>query len=191
MTVLVVGASGANGAWVAQAIEAAGLRAALGRASRPQWVLVATAQQRREALGQYGLPAYRVVQVPGLDGDAVLAGSDREAVVLGVRRMREIGPHRPAVPGWGLRLTTALMPWIGSWLERTLGTEVVDADAARTKKARLVAVRAEARAQASGPEGSVSEEKARLKAQAKADRKAVRRAQKPSVIDPPVRPSTS
>jgi len=120
MTLVVIGASAANAARVIEAASARGLRAVIGTGARPSWVMVATASQRRDALARFGLPAFRVVEWPALDGETEIAP---DVLARGVARMAEIGPYRPVASPAGVALTRWLMPWIMRTLDRAIGPE--------------------------------------------------------------------
>jgi len=118
MTLVVIGASAPNAARVSEAASTRGLRAVIGTGARPSWVIVATASQRRDALARYGLPAFRVVEWPGLDSETQIA---LDVLTRGVARMAELGPYRPVASPAGVALTRWAMPLIMRTLDRAIG----------------------------------------------------------------------
>lgn len=87
---------------------------------RPDWVLVATADQRRLALQRFRLPTYRVVEVPELASMEALRDRrvDLEAALT---RMVEIGTDRP-VSRLGVGLARLLVQAWKSGVERRATT---------------------------------------------------------------------
>jgi hypothetical protein len=183
MTLLVIGATEANARQVAAAAASRGLRVATAWSSaRPAWVLAASAAARQEALARYKLPAFRVIEYPGLAGAV-----DPAVLTAGLARIAEIGEDVPALSPRAVALTRWLLPWVTSVLERFLGAEVPDSDDMLSRKAERTAEKAsrrEAILQAQPPKVR-SPEEMQERAARKAARKAARRAQTPSVIDPP------
>ena len=67
MTLLVIGATEDNARQIASVASSRGVQVVTGTTSRrPAWVLTASASQRRDALGRYALPAFRVIEYPDL-----------------------------------------------------------------------------------------------------------------------------
>lgn len=117
-TLVLIGASAPNVARVTAAASSRGLRVEVGAASRPSWVIVATARQRRDALAAFGLPAFRVIEWPGLDGAAEV---DPSVLTRGVARMAEIGAYQPVASPAGLAFIRWALPWIMRTLDRAIG----------------------------------------------------------------------
>lgn len=143
MTLVVIGASAPNAARVIEAASTRGLRVVLGTGARASWVIVATASQRRDALAKFGLPAFRVVEWPGLDSDTEIAS---DILTRGVARMAELGPHRPVASPAGVALIRWLMPWIMRTLDRAIGpaeTKELSPAEAAARDARMFAKAAE------------------------------------------------
>jgi hypothetical protein len=139
MTLVVIGASAPNVIRLAAAASSRGLRVATGAASRPSWVIVATAIQRRDALARFGLPAFRVIEWPGLEGEAAVAA---DVLARGIARMAELGPYRPVVSRAGVALIRRMMPWVMRTLNRAIGpddpVEDVSAAKAAARDARML-----------------------------------------------------
>jgi hypothetical protein len=189
MTVLVVGATDANVRQIAAAASARRLRVASGwSATRPAWVLAASAADRREALTRYGLPAFRVIQFPSLAGTI-----DPGVLAAGLARMAEIGDDVPVLSPHAVALTRRLLPWIATRLERLVGGDVPDQEGTVSKKAARTAEKASRKAAllAERAPSDDTEVEARRRAERKAARKVSRRSEKPSVIDQPRGPRTA
>jgi hypothetical protein len=187
VTLLVIGATEANAGLVAAAAAARGLRVATAWSSaRPAWVLVATGAARQEALARYKLPAFRVIEYPGLAGAV-----DPAVLSAGVARMAEIGEDVPAVSPRAVAVTQWLMPWISKRIERWLGPHVTDQEDVLSRKARRVAEEASQREALRARHPEPTPEQLQARAERKAARKAARRAQQPSVLDPPRGPRTA
>lgn len=161
--------------------------------SGASWVIVATAAQRRQAAASSGLPAFRIVHVPGLDRDGAL---NLAVLAEGLTRMREIGAHADVPSATAVAITRRLMPWIRPALERWLGEGAVTAAARLAKKTEVNAQQAVERREyaerraAREREGlvkPVTPEQARRRAERKAQRKAERRAKEPLVSDAPAK----
>jgi hypothetical protein len=140
MTLVVIGASAPNAGRVTDAASARGLRVVIGTGTRPSWVIVATASQRRDALASFGLPAFRVIEWPGLDGETEIAP---DVLTRGVARMAELGPYRPVASPAGVALTRWAMPWIMRTLDRVIGpdgdpVEELSAGEAAAREARIL-----------------------------------------------------
>jgi hypothetical protein len=127
MNVLVVAAS-AEVLWLIGTLGAsvqggtAGLRVLPGRLSgrswrRPDWVLVATADQRRLALDRFQLPTYRVIEMPALASIGALE-AERAEIGVALRRMAEIGAHRRLASRFSLGLAALLVRWWAARAER-------------------------------------------------------------------------
>src|SRR5262245_704708 len=101
MMVLVVGAS-ARALQQITAIAPAGVRITSEAATTPDWVLVATSDQRVDAIRVHGLRPFRVVEIGGLDRDDVRSEPVRAAMI----RIAEIGASRPLVSPTGIALVT-------------------------------------------------------------------------------------
>lgn len=191
MTIAVIGAAPANLAAISRA--ASGIQVRLGAVPRgASWVIVATAAQRRQAVAaSSGLPAFRVVHVPGLDRDGAV---DVPLLAEGLARMREIGPYVAQPSAAALAVTRWLLPWIRPALERWLGDGAATVDARLSNKAALnareVAARAERRAalERAGLVKPITPDQARQLAERKARRKAERRAREPLISDAPAKP---
>jgi hypothetical protein len=189
MTLLVLGAPDANVRQIAAAASARRLHVASGWSStRPAWVLVASAADRREALTRYGLPAFRVIEYPGLAGTI-----DPGVLAAGLARMAEIGDDVPVLSPRAVALTRRLLPLIATRLERLLGGDVPDQEGTVSKKAARTAEKARQKAAVLAERASSAdtEGEARRRAERKASRKVARRAEKPSVIDEPRGPRTA
>jgi hypothetical protein len=194
VTIAVIGAAPANLAAISSA--ASGVQVRDGSVGGASWVIVATAVQRREAAARSGLPAFRIVHVPGLDREG---GVEASVLVEGLVRMREIGPYAAEPSTAAVTVTRWLMPWIRPALERWLGQRGATIDAKLSKKAdvnaREAAVRAEEAArrvslERAGLVSPITPEQARERVERKAQRKAARRAREPLVSDAPAkRPS--
>lgn len=194
MTIAVIGAAPANLAAISSA--ASGIQVRVGAVPRgASWVIVATAAQRRQAVAaSSGLPAFRVVHVPGLDRDGAV---DVSLLAEGLARMREIGPYVAQPSAAALAVTRWLLPWIRPALERWLGDGAATVDARLSNKAALnareVAARAEAAERRAALERAglvkpMTPDQARQLAERKARRKAERRAREPLVSDAPAKP---
>jgi len=140
MTLLVLGATDANARRIEELAAPRGLRVATRwTRARPAWVLVASPQERREALARYRLPAFRVIEHTGL---ARAGGVGLDVLTAGIARMAEIGTDEPALSPSGVALTRRLMPWIAKALERWLGGDGPDkAERTAEKASRRAALR--------------------------------------------------
>jgi hypothetical protein len=183
MILLVLGATDANARQIEELASPRGLRVATRwTRARPAWVLVASTQERREALARYRLPAFRVIEHAGL---ANAAGVGRDVLTAGIARMAEIGANEPALSPSGVALTRRLMPWIAKALERWLGGDGLDkTDRTAEKAGRREAVRQR-------PATAWTAEETQERAERRAARKAARRARKTSLLDPPRGPRTA
>lgn len=191
ITLLVLGATDDAVRQIASLASRRGVRVATSwTAARPDWVLAASADDRRQALARYALPAFRVIESRGL---AHRNGVDAEVLAAGVARMAEIGADEPALSPRAVALTRRLMPWIVKALERVLGTSVTDPEDTLSRKAERTVEKASRREALlrDRPAKVRTPEEMQLHAERKAARKAARRAEKPSVIDPPRGPRTA
>ena len=189
MTLLVIGATEANARQVAAAATARGLDVATAWSSaRPAWVLAASAAARQEALARYKLPAFRVIEYPGLAGAV-----DPAVLTAGLARMTEIAEDVPVLSPRAVAVTRWLMPWISRRLERLLGGEAPDLDDTVSKKGARTVEKASRKAAllSERPSKEETELEARRRAERKAARKTARRSEKPSVIDQPRGPRTA
>jgi hypothetical protein len=183
MTLGVIGATAANAAAIAQVASSRGIRVTTGWGSRPpDWIIVASVDERHEALQRYRLPAFRAIEVPEIARDGAL---DRHVVATAVARMAELGPFRLVLSPLGLRLTRWLMPRIMAALERALSTDAPATDLARRLKAKKAAAKAaEREAKLRERAKSDTPDEARRRAERKAQRKAARRAESSLVSNP-------
>lgn len=189
MTITVIGATPAYVAAISSAARGIEVRADAAPA-RASWIIVATAEQRRQAMASCGLPAFRVVHVPGLDRDGAV---DASVLAEGLARMRELGPYAVEPSAAAVTITRWLMPWIRPRLERLLeGAESVESKlsekaAINAEKAAVKAEKAERRAERAraGLVKPDTPERARQRVEQKAQRKAERRAKEPLVSETP------
>jgi hypothetical protein len=105
VTVLVIGASGP--AFQRLRILASGVSASIDlverRSGTPDWVLAATGDQRAEAIASFGLPPYRVVEMPALLSDEEMARTER-AIRSGLQKMAGLGRAGPLTSPSGVSL---------------------------------------------------------------------------------------
>jgi len=166
---LVVGATAASVRQITTLASARGLRVVVDRAPRrPAWVIVATSAQRQDALARYGLPAFRVIEVPGIERDGAV---DADMLSRGMARMAELGAYRPTAAAFALAVTRRLLPWVGAALERASADGMPDVEKAATLRAEKAAER--------------SAERAAAKAADKAARKAALSAKRAPKIESP------
>jgi hypothetical protein len=95
MTVLVVGATESALRGV-RALAPSTLRIVTNASSQPDWILVATGEQRAHAIETQRLPPYRVIEAHGLASD-LTEESARHDLRAGLDTMARIGRARPGV----------------------------------------------------------------------------------------------
>jgi hypothetical protein len=105
--------------------------------SRPDWVLVATADLRRLALDRFQLPTYRVIEMPALASIGALE-AERAEIGVALRRMAEIGAHRRFASRLSLGLAALLVRWWAARAARCAALpEMVETDAHRRFASRF------------------------------------------------------
>jgi hypothetical protein len=103
MTLLVIGAT-PSALQRVSALAPAGVRVVEdARSATPDWILVATGDQRAAAVITHGLAPFRIVEMPALASDDEVAGSSAVLQAILVK-MAGIGPSRPLISSMGVAL---------------------------------------------------------------------------------------
>jgi hypothetical protein len=79
---------------------------------RPDWVMAATENERRDALLRHDLPSHRVIELPELGASGPVQ-SDRVQGALA--RMLELGPIPKSTPHLARQLATLALPLLREW----------------------------------------------------------------------------
>jgi hypothetical protein len=91
----------------------------------PDWIVTATGDQRAEAIATYGLPPYRVLEVPALLSESEMARAEG-TVRAGLAKMAGLGPARPLVSRAGVSVARLFLPWLQRAADRA--SHRLDAD---------------------------------------------------------------
>jgi hypothetical protein len=75
--------------------------------AEPDWMVVATGDQRTEAIRSSGLPPFRVLEIPAIAGD--LEAPDADALRAVLVKVAGIGVRRAAESPLGVRLASILV----------------------------------------------------------------------------------
>jgi hypothetical protein len=75
--------------------------------AEPDWIVVATGDQRIEAIRSSGLPPFRVLEIPDISGD--LDGSEADALRTVLVKVAGIGVRRAAESPLGVRLASFIV----------------------------------------------------------------------------------
>jgi hypothetical protein len=111
MIVLVIGAP----AQVLHRLNASappGMRLVDTVAASPDWIVVATLEQRASAIEEHGMTPFRVVEFPAIAAHGAAAEADRDFHDF-LERLAAVGPERPRVSPLAVALVRRLIrPWI-------------------------------------------------------------------------------
>jgi hypothetical protein len=103
MTVLVIGATTSAARRLSE-LAPHGMRVVENRGSMtPDWILVATSDQRTQAIATHGLPPFRVVEMLAVASDDDHAGAS-EAIRATLVKMSGIGVSRPLISSIGVAI---------------------------------------------------------------------------------------
>jgi hypothetical protein len=75
--------------------------------AEPDWIVVATGDERTEAIRSSGLPPFRVLEIPAIAGDLDTADADALRAVL--VKVAGIGVRRAAESPLGVRIAAMLV----------------------------------------------------------------------------------